>query len=112
MKPEWWRGTAQHMWRAFFSIERNMPNWDTLSDVNKKTYAICQHVYLSNFTKEDRELLKSVYSLHWEKKYPVDACAEEKNISVNAVWIVVKRANRLVMETIGLLEKRGGDNDE
>lgn len=109
---EWWRGTAQHMWRAFFSMERHRKDTEKLSDVNRKTYDACNYVYQRKFTEEDREILRMFFSPHRNSDYPIEEYAKEHNMSVNAVWIVIKRANRLVMETVGLLEKRVGEGDE
>ena len=104
---EWWSGTAKHMWRTFFALERDGCDWENLSDANKKTYAICQHIYLSKFVKSDQDILKMYFTSRWgDDLYAVEEYSKQKNISENSIWIVISRANRAVMEEVGLLEKK------
>lgn len=101
------------MWRTFFAIERDGYEWDKLSDVSKKTYAICQHIYLSNFVKTDQEILKMYFTSRWgDDLYAVEDYSLKHNIPVKVIWIVIRRANRAVIEEIGLLEKKEGGSDE
>lgn len=109
---EWWRGTAQHMWRTFFAMERDGFNWENLSDSNKKIYAICQHIFLSEFVKSDQDILRMYFTSRWgDDLYAVEDYSLKHNIPTKVIWIVIRRANRTVMEEIGLLERRD-DNDE
>ena len=41
---EWWRGTATHMWRTYFALERDGFNWDKLTLPDQRIYAVCHHV--------------------------------------------------------------------
>ena len=104
---EWWRGTAQHMWRTFFALERDGFKWEELSDCNKKTYAICQHIFLSNFVKSDQDILRMYFTSRWgDDLYAVEDYSLKHNIPTKVIWIVIRRANRTVMEEIGLLERK------
>lgn len=111
-KIEWWRGTAQHMWRTFFAMEREGYEWDKLSEANKKTYAICQHIFLSNFVKSDQDILRMYFTSRWgDDLYAVEDYSLKHNIPTRVIWIVIRRASRTVMEEIGLLDKRDGGDD-
>ena len=110
---EWWRGTAQHMWRTFFALERDGFDWESLSDVNKKTYAICQHIFLSNFVRSDQDLLRMYFTSRWgDDLYAVEDYSLKHNVPTKVIWIVIRRANRAVMEEIGLLERKDDGQDE
>ena len=104
---EWWRSTAQHMWRTFFALERDGFDWDSLSDANKKTYAICQHIFHSCFVRTDQDILRMYFTSRWgDDLYTVEDYSLKHNIPVKVIWIVIHRANRTVMETLGILDKK------
>ena len=110
---EWWRGTAQHMWRTFFALERDGFDWESLPDVNKKTYAICQHIFLSNFVRSDQDILRMYFTSRWgDDLYAVEDYSLKHNVPTKVIWIVIRRANRAVMEEIGLLERKDDGQDE
>ena len=110
---EWWRGTAQHMWRTFFALDRDGYEWNKLSEANKKTYAICQHIFLSRFVKTDQDILKMYFTSRWgDDLYAVEDYSLKHNIPTKVIWIVIRRANRYVMEEIGLLERKEDGQDE
>ena len=110
---EWWRGTAQHMWRTFFALERDGFVWENLSFVEQKTYAICQHILHSKFVKADQDILKMYYSTRWgDDLYAVEDYSLKNNVPVKVIWIVIRKANRLIMEEMGLLERKEETQDE
>ena len=107
---EWWRGVSQHMWRTFFALERDGFDWTSLSEANKKTYAICQHIFLTHFCKNDQDILRMYFTSRWgDDLYAVEDSSLKHNIPTRVIWIVIRRANRTVMEEIGLLDKKGDD---
>lgn len=104
---DWWRGTATHMWRTYFTLERDGYDWDKLSVPNRKTYAICNHVFLKKFVKTDQDILRFYFTSRWgDDIYAVEDYSAKHNIPVKVIWMVIRRANRTVMEEIGLLERK------
>lgn len=109
---EWWRSTATHMWRTFFALQRDGFDWNKLSLPNQKIYAVCYHVFLSKFVKSDQEILRYYFTSRWgDDVYAVEDYSLKHNVPIKVIWMVVRRANRIVMEEVGLLERKDG-NDE
>ena len=110
---EWWRSTANHMWRTYFALERDGFNWDRLAESDRKFYAICHHVYLKDFVKADQDILKMYYTTRWgDDQYAVEDYSLKHNIPTKVIWMVIRRANRTVMEECGFLERKGSDDNE
>lgn len=110
---EWWRSTANHMWRTFFALQRDGFDWDSLSLPNQKIYAVCQHIFLSKFVKTDQDILQMYFTTRWgDDQYAVEDYSLRNNIPVKVIWMVIRRANRSVMEEVGLLERKEDGNDE
>lgn len=119
MKPErtksseWWRGTANHMWRTFFKFEQEGFDWDKLSEPNRRIYAVCNHIYLKRFVTTDQDIMRMYYTSRWgDDRYAVEDYSARTGIPTTVIWMVIRRANRIVMEETGFLEKRGDDKDE
>lgn len=109
---EWWRGTATHMWRTYFSLERDGFNWDKLSEPERKIYAICNHIYLKQFVKTDQDILKNYFTSRWgDDLYAVDEYSEKHKIPKSVIWMVIRRANRTVMEECGFLDRKEDENE-
>ena len=110
---EWWRGTATHMWRTYFAMERDGFKWEELSAPNQRNYAVCHHVYLHYFVKTDQDILKAYFTAKWgDDLYVVEDYSLRNNIPVKVIWMVIRRANRTVMEEVGLLERKENAQDE
>ena len=110
---EWWRGVSTHMWRTYFTLERDGYDWDKLSTPNRKTYAVCNHIFLKKFVKTDQDILRFYFTSRWgDDIYAVEDYSAKHNIPVKVIWMVIRRANRTVMEEIGLLERKGDDYDD
>ena len=110
---EWWRTTATHMWRTYFALQRDGFEWDKLSIPNQKIYAVCHHLFLSNFVKTDQDILRYYFTSRWgDDLYAVEDYALKNNIPVKVIWMVIRRANRAVMEEVGLLERKEDNKDE
>ena len=110
---EWWRGTATHMWRTYFSLQLGGFTWEKLSLPEQRIYAICHHLYLSNFVKTDQDILKYYFTSRWgDDLYAVEDYSLKNNIPVKVIWMVIRRANRAVMEEAGFLEKKEGEKDD
>lgn len=118
MKPdrnkssEWWRGTATHMWRTYFALERDGFKWDNLSQPDRRIYAVCHHVFLKKFVATDQSILRMYFTSRWgDDRYVVEDYSARTNIPTTVIWMVIRRANRIVMEETGFLEKKGSDTD-
>jgi hypothetical protein len=110
---EWWRGTANHMWRTYFALERDGFKWETLSEPNRKFYAICHHLFTKKFVKTDQDILRYYFTSRWgDDIYAVEDYSLKNNIPVKVIWMVIRRANRMVMEECGFLERKEDAQDE
>ena len=107
-KPtDWWKPTAQHMWRTYFALERDGFDWDTLPQSDKKIYAICNHIFRTKFVKTDQDILRTYFTSRWgDDLYTVEDYSLRNNIPTKVIWMVIRRANRNVMETLGLIERK------
>lgn len=104
---EWWRGTANHMWRTYFALERDGFTWEDLSRPDQRIYAVCHHIYLKRFVKSDQDILRSYFTSRWgDDLYAVEDYSLKNNIPTKVIWMVIRRANRAVMEEAGFLERR------
>ena len=110
---EWWRGTANHMWRTYFALQRDGFDWDTLAAPDRRIYAVCHHVFLKNFVKTDQDILQMYFTTRWgDDQYAVEDYSIKTNIPTKVIWMVIRRANRKVMEEVGFLERKEGDSNE
>lgn len=110
---EWWRSTATHMWRTYFAMERDGFVWDKLSLPNQRIYAVCHHVFLSRFVKTDQDILKYYFTSKWgDDLYAVEDYSAKHNIPVKVIWMVIRRANRTIIEEVGLIERRDDPDAE
>lgn len=112
MKPdrtkssEWWRGTANHMWRVYFAMERDGFKWDDLSEPNRKIYAVCNHLFLKKFVATDQAILRMYFTSRWgDDRYAVEDYSARTGIPTTVIWMVIRRANKIVMQEIGLMPK-------
>lgn len=109
---EWWRGTANHMWRTYFALERDGFIWENLTLPNQRIYAICHHIFLTRFVKTDQDILQMYYTTRWgDDQYAVKDYSRKNNIPVKVIWMVIRRANRTIMEECGFLDKKESDSD-
>ena len=110
---EWWRGTATHMWRTYFALQRDGFDWEKLSQPDRRIYAVCHHVFLKDFVKTDQDILQAYFTSRWgDDQYVVEDYSLKNNIPTKVIWMVVRRANRTVMEECGFLERKDDGKDE
>lgn len=109
---EWWRGTATHMWRTYFALERDGFVWEKLTLPDQRIYAICNHVYRTRFVKTDQDILQYYFTSRWgDDLYAVEDYSLKNNIPTKVIWMVIRRANRTIMEECGFLEKKEDADD-
>lgn len=110
---EWWRSTACHMWRTYFALEREGFNWDELSMPNRRIYAVCHHVFLKKFVSADQDILRTYFASRWgDDIYTVENYSAKHNVPVKVIWMVIRRANRTIMEETGFLERKENESDD
>lgn len=112
-KP-WWQGLATHCWRTYFALVRDgVGDWEHIPHSKQTIYALCNHLFVKKFVQSDQDILRMYFTTHWgDDRYAVEDYAKRKGIPDSVIWIVVNRASRMIVEEIGLLEKKDGDNDE
>lgn len=95
------------MWRTYFALERDGFTWEDLSRPDQRIYAVCHHIYLKRFVKSDQDILRSYFTSRWgDDLYAVEDYSLKNNIPTKVIWMVIRRANRAVMEEAGFLERR------
>lgn len=110
---EWWRGTATHMWRTYFSLDRDGFQWEKLSRPDQLFYAICHHAFTKKFVKTDQDILRNYFTSRWgDDLYAVEDYSLKHNIPTKVIWMVIRRANRTIMEDAGFLERKNDSQDE
>lgn len=104
---EWWRGTSTHMWRTYFDLSRNPERTDLLVPSTRKIYDVCHRVFCERFTAADQDILRTYFSSRWgDDLYVVEDYALKHNLSTQAIWKVIRRANRILIEELGLIERK------
>ena len=115
---EWWRSTANHLWRTYFAllkkgVDKPDFDWNTLPLVKRNNYAICNDIFVHQFKEKDQDILRMYFNTRWgDDQYAVEDYSLRKNIPTQVIWIVIRRANRIVMENYGLLEKKEVETDD
>lgn len=104
---EWWRGTATHMWRTYFALQRDGFEWSKLTAPDQRIFAMCNHIFQKSFVKADQDILQAYFTSRWgDDLYAVEDYALKHNIPTKVIWMVIRRANRTIMEECGFLEKK------
>lgn len=109
---EWWKQTANHVWRTYFAILRtqgnNPDNLLSLSTAERTAYNVCNIVCNSLPVKSDVDILRMYYTTpKGQELANIDLYASKHNIHTNIIWNVVRHANRAVIEEMGLIDRKG-----
>lgn len=112
-KKPWWWNTAVHCWRVYFAMQRDgVGEWSEVPLPKQRMYALCNHLYLKKFVKTDQDILQMYFTTEWgDDQYIVEDYSVRNDTPTSVIWIVITRACRMIMEDIGLLEKKAGGND-
>ena len=91
------------MWRTYFKLSApSVPA--SLTDAERNIVSICGKVFSERFPRSDQDIIRMYYTSRWgDDLYAVEAYSQEHQISTNAVWTVIHRANRLVIKEIGII---------
>ena len=121
---EWWRSTAIHMWRTYFAVKRQQEQASSnvvseifvmknMTDADKKIFAICHKVFTEQFVSSDQDILQMYFTSRWgDDQYAVEDYSLRKNVPTRVIWSVIRRANRRVIEDLGILERREDVSNE
>lgn len=113
---EWWKQTANHIWRTYFAILRTQGNNPDkllrMSTSERTAYNACNIVCRKLPVQSDINILRMYYTTpKGQELYNIDKYASDNNIHVNTIWNVVRHANRAVIEEIGLIDRRNAQQD-
>lgn len=121
---EWWRSTAQHMWRTYFALKSQFDSAErdvhalafamkNTSKADIKIYDICNRLFTDAFVKSDQDILRMYFTSRWgDDLYAVEDYSLKHNIPTKVIWIVIRKANRMAMEETGLLDRKEGEQSE
>lgn len=117
---EWWRSTAQHMWRTYFALKRQQEEAyreqklpPESNDADELIYKTCDKIFQDKFVRSDQDILKMYFTSRWgDDLYAVEDYSLKHDIPVKVIWIVIRKANRFVIEDVGLLDRKGDDADD
>ena len=99
------------MWRTYFALRKldTPPTGET----DARIYGICDGIFHTRFVKADQDILTMYFTSRWgDDLYAVEDYSLKHNIPVKVIWMVIKKANRSVMEECGLLERKEDGRDE
>lgn len=107
-KSEWYVGTARHAWRTYFAmVEQNVDVSDAVPS-DRRLYKACNTVLYEQFVSSDREILRVYHTARWgDDSYTVEDYSNSTGRPIAFIWNVIRRANRAVIEQLGLIEKKG-----
>lgn len=108
---EWWKGTANHLWRSYFVILTRCGNDPdqlvSLSGVDRMTYNLCKAVRDSLPVPSDIDIIRMYYTTpKGQELSAVEQYAHDHNLTTQVVWNALRHANRAVIEELGLLDKK------
>lgn len=96
------------MWRTYFALRDKLQENHT--DAETTIFGICDKVFTTMFTKVDQQIITMYFTSRWgDDLYAVEDYSLKNNIPTKVIWIVIRRANRLVMEQAGLLDRKEDD---
>lgn len=108
---EWWKQTANHVWRIYFAILRSCANnpdkLTSLSDSERTAYNVCNAVCNNLSIPSDLDILRMYYTTPKGLELDnVNRFSADNNVPLDVIWNAVRHANRAVIEELGLLDKR------
>lgn len=108
---EWWKQTANHIWRTYFTILRTQgSNPDSLLSLSRAeltSYNVCNIVCRNLPVPSDIDILRMYYNTpKGQELHNVEQYALDHNIPVNTIWNAIRHANRAVVEEIGLIDRK------
>ena len=111
---EWWRNTSNHIWRTYFDISRQIDTGaatlETIAPSAQRIYSLCHRILYERFITADQDILRTYFSSRWgDDLYIVEDYSLKNNIPTTAIWKTIRRANRIVIEELGLLERKDGE---
>lgn len=103
---EWWRSTALHMWRSYFEMQRATSS-PPRTDADMRIFIVCDDIFRTRFVQRDQDVIRMYFTSNWKNDlHAVEDYSLKHNVPVSVIWNIIKRANRMVIEEIGLLDKK------
>ena len=97
----WWTGTANHLWRSYFTIQKNGLRDTTAS---RKTFSVCDNAF-SRFAERDRAIIEAYYTCkHGDSVYAAEDFSARTGIPVSTIYSVIRRAGYAVMNELELID--------
>lgn len=97
----WWKSFSIHLWRTFIAI-RNTDS-DKWGNCEKRMIAIVEPIYnsLSDF---DKQIIIQYFSACWgTDRETVSRISAETGLSTETVWIIICKAEKAVIRSMGLI---------
>lgn len=118
MKQEnnWWKPTANHVWRTYFSIlcaqDANPDKLIPMSHADRTAYNICDTVCRNLPVPSDIHILRMYYTTpRGQELHNIEDFSLKNNVPIHIIWKAVRHANRAVMEELGLIDRKQNTQD-
>lgn len=97
----WWKLFSINLLRTFIAIRNTDPY--TWGNTEKRKFAIVKPVY-DSLSEHDQRIIEQYFSADWRKdQETVSKISEETGLSTEIVWIIISKAEKKVIQTMGLL---------
>ena len=104
---EWWRYTADSIWKEFFRYEHDGPGWINWSHITQQVLDTCQRILSERFITQDQQIIRAFYVRpDWgDSIFTVEDYAKENGVSPDVCWIVIRKARRELMIELNIIER-------
>ena len=107
---EWFRSFSQHVWRKYFALvaKQNESIRPFITDqAGRNILDTCGLILNTRFSQTDQDILHMYYTSKWgDDLYAVEDYSLKHNIPTKTIWMVIRRANRLIAEETGFLSPK------
>ena len=108
---EWWKPTANHVWRVYFSLVRKQdadPDaFHAFTPSERTIYNACNAVRRNLPLPGDANILRMFYTTpRGMEIHNVEDYSLRHSVPVAIIWKTVRYANRAVMTELGLLDRK------
>ena len=112
---EWWKQTANHIWRTYFAILRSQGNNPdkllSMSTAERTVFNACNIVCNNLLVQSDIDILRMYYTTPKGMELSnINDYSASHSVPVNTIWNVVRHANRAVIDEIGLIDKKQSEH--
>ena len=104
MKSErfiWWKNFSIHLWRTFIAIQNTDPA--TWGNTEKRKFAIVKPVF-DSLPDHDKRIAEEYFSADWRTdQETVSRISADTGLSTETVWIIISKAEKAVIKSLGLI---------